>query len=52
METLLFTFRFSLVRLEARERAGELLSIPLGEGSAEMWLMEVEVCSSEVSGSK
>jgi hypothetical protein len=52
METLLFTFRFSRVLLEARERAGELLNIPLGEGTAEMWLIEAGVCRSEVSGSK
>ena len=51
METLLFAFRFNLVRLVALERAGELLRMPLGEGNPEIWLMDADVCSSEVVGS-
>ena len=50
METPLFALRFSLVRLLARERAGEFERMPLGEGRPEIWLMEDEVCSSDVSG--
>lgn len=52
MDTLLFTLRLRRVRLEARERTGELLRMPPGEGSAEIWLMLVDVWSSEVPGSK
>jgi hypothetical protein len=52
METLLLALRFSLVRLFARERMGEFVRMPPGEGRPEMWLMEAEVWSSEVVGSK
>ncbi len=52
METLLLALRFSRVRLVARERVGEVVRILLGEGSPEMWLMEADVWSSEVSGTK
>ena len=51
IETLLFALRFNLVRLVALERAGELLRMPLGEGNPEIWLMDADVCSSEVIGS-
>lgn len=52
IDTLLLTLRFRRVRLLARERAGELVRMPPGEGRLEIWLMEVEVCRFEVSGSK
>ena len=50
MATLLLALRFRRVRLVARERAGELVRMPLGEGRLEMWLMDAEVWRSEVSG--
>ena len=50
MATLLLALRFRRVRLVARERAGELVRMPLGEGRLEMWLIDAEVWRSEVSG--
>lgn len=47
--TLLLIFRFLL---DARDRTGELVRMPLGEGNPEICEREVELCSSAVSGSK
>jgi hypothetical protein len=43
---------YNLLRMLFREWAGELVRILPGEGRPEIWDREVEVCSSEVSGSK
>jgi hypothetical protein len=52
MLTWLFTFLFKRVREAFLERAGELVRMPPGEGRPEIWDMDVDVCSSDVDGSK
>lgn len=52
IDTVDFTLRLSLGLLLARECATEWLRIPPGDGREAIWLMEAEVWSSEVAGSK
>ena len=52
IDTVDFGLRFNLVLLFARDRAGEFVRIPPGDGSAAIRLSEFEVCSSDVEGSK
>ena len=47
-----FVFRFSLFLLPARDLAGELVRMPLGDGRLAICEREDEVWRAEVEGSK
>jgi len=51
MCTVLFSFRRARVRLGFRERAGEFVRIPPGDGRLAMCDSDALVCSSAVCGS-